>query len=141
MAAFVDINILLYALSRANSLEVEKVAIAKALIAELSKRTNLRISAQVLSEFITNAMRKGTPPLSLKEASEIVDELSRETVIAIDASLVQLALRRVQQSHISYWDALIVEAAIRSGATILYTEDMRHGTHYGPLELRNPFLG
>jgi predicted nucleic acid-binding protein len=141
MAAFVDTNILLYALSRANSLEVEKVAIAKALIAELSKRTNLRISAQVLSEFITNAMRKGTPPLSLKEASEIVDELSRETVIANDASLVQLALQRVQQSHISYWDALIVEAAIRSGATILYTEDMHHGTHYGPLELRNPFLG
>jgi predicted nucleic acid-binding protein len=141
MAAFVDTNILLYALSRANSLEVEKVAIAKALIAELSKRTNLRISAQVLSEFITNAMRKGTPPLSLKEASEIVDELSRETVIAIDASLVQLALQRVQQSHISYWDALIVEAAIRSGATILYTEDMHHGTHYGFLELRNPFLG
>lgn len=141
MAAFVDTNILLYALSRANSIEVEKVAIAKALIAELSKRTNLRISAQVLSEFITNAMRKGMPPLSLKEASEIVDELSRETILPIDASLVQLALQRVQQSHIGYWDALIVEAAIRSGATILYTEDMHHGTHYGPLELRNPFLG
>jgi predicted nucleic acid-binding protein len=72
--------------------------------------------------------------------SEIVAELSLETVISIDASLVQLALQRVQQSRISYWDALIVEAAIRSRATILYTEDMHHGTCYGTLELRNPFL-
>jgi predicted nucleic acid-binding protein len=40
-----------------------------------------------------------------------------------------------------HWNALIVEAAIRSGATILYTEDMHHGTRYGTLELRNPFLG
>jgi predicted nucleic acid-binding protein len=141
MATFLDTNILLYALSRANSLEVEKVAIAKRLIAELTEQANLCISAQVLSEFITNAIRKGTPPLTLKEVSEIVEELSLETVISIDASLVQPALQRVQQSHISYWDALIVEAAIRSGATILYTEDMHHGTRYGTLELRNPFLG
>jgi predicted nucleic acid-binding protein len=54
--------------------------------------------------------------------------------------LIRLALVRVQQSRISYWDALIVEAAIRSGASVLYTEDMHHGTHYGPVELRNPFL-
>ena len=140
MAAFVDTNILLYALSRANSLEVEKVAIAKKLIAGLTGRTNLCLSAQVLSEFITNATRKGTPPLTLEEVYEIVEELSHETVLPIDASLVQLALRRVEQSRISYWDALIVEAAIRSGATILYTEDMHHGTRYGALELRNPFL-
>ena len=46
----------------------------------------------------------------------------------------------MEVSRISYWDALIVEAAIRSGATILYTEDMHHGTQYGALELRNPFL-
>ena len=115
------------------------MAVAKALIAELSKRTNLRLSAQVLSEFVTNATRKGTPPLTLQEASEIVDELSRETVLSINASLVQLALQRVQQSRISYWDALIVEAALRSRATILYTEDMHRGTRYGALELRNPF--
>ncbi|MGD0796964.1 MAG: PIN domain-containing protein [Acidobacteriaceae bacterium] len=140
MAAFVDTNILLYALSRANSLEVEKVAVAKALIAELSKRTNLRLSAQVSSEFVTNAIRKGTPPLTLREASEIVDELSRETVLPIDASLVQLALQRVQQSRLNYWDALIVEAAIRSGASVLYTEDMHHGARYGSTEMRNPFL-
>ena len=86
-------------------------------------------------------MKKGKPPLTLDEVTRIVRRLFQCTIFPIDASLVQLALQRVQQSQISYWDALIVEAAIRSGATILYTEDMHHGAQYGALELRNPFLG
>jgi predicted nucleic acid-binding protein len=45
MAAFLDTNIFLYALSTANSLEVEKVAIAKRLIAELTELANLCLSA------------------------------------------------------------------------------------------------
>jgi predicted nucleic acid-binding protein len=84
--------------------------------------------------------RKGSLSSGLGRSKK-VEDLSEQIVIAIDSSLVQLALRRVEQSRISYWDALIVEAAIRSGATILYTEDMHHGTRYGSLELRNPFLG
>jgi predicted nucleic acid-binding protein len=141
MAAFVDTNILLYALSNANQGETGKVAIARRLVDELSEQDDLIVSAQVLSEFVSVSSRKGKSPLTEIEISRSIAELCEYTVIAIDASLVQLALQRVQQSHISYWDALIVEAAIRSGATILYTEDMHHGTHYGFLELRNPFLG
>ncbi len=141
MAAFVDTNILIYAFADTSSASAGKVPIARDLLASLSDQGELVLSAQVLSEFAQNAMRKANPPLSLTKVTERVSELSRETVIAIDSSLVQLALQRAAQSRIGYWDALIVEAAIRSGATILYTEDMHHGTHYGPLELRNPFLG
>lgn len=141
MAAFVDTNILLYALSNATQGETEKVSIAQRLVDELSQDDALVLSAQVLSEFVSVSSRKGNPPLTEVEVSAAVSELCQYKVLPIDASLVQLALQRVQQSHISYWDALIVEAAIRSGATILYTEDMHHGIHYGPLELRNPFLG
>lgn len=141
MAAFVDTNILIYALSNANQGEIEKVAIAQRLVNELSEQDDLIISAQVLSEFVSVSTKKGKPPLSVVEVSRAVAELCQYTVHPIDASLVQLALQRTEQSHISYWDALIVEAAIRSGATILYTEDMHHGTQYGALELRNPFLG
>jgi|SRR5208283_3265409 predicted nucleic acid-binding protein len=141
MAAFVDTNIFLYAFSAANIGALTKVAVANDLIERLIRSDELVLSSQVLNEFISVATRKGSPPLKINEVSRIVERLSRSEVLPIDASLVQLALQRVQQSHISYWDALIVEAAIRSGATILYTEDMHHGTHYGPLELRNPFLG
>jgi predicted nucleic acid-binding protein len=140
MAAFVDTNVLLYAYSSVNEGEIEKVEAAKRLIDRLTNDAELILSAQVLNEFISVASKKGTRPLTMVELAEIVVRLSTQTVIPIDASLVRLALKRTETSRISDWDALIVEAAIRSGATTLYTEDMHHGTRYGELELINPFL-
>jgi predicted nucleic acid-binding protein len=138
MAAFVDTNILFYAFAESSADQVGKVHIARALMERLSRKAELVLSAQVLSEFSFAALRKtGSTPL---EIAERVSQLSTETVLPIDALLVQLALQRVAQSRISYWDALIVEAALRSGATVLFTEDMHHGTRYGALELVNPFL-
>jgi predicted nucleic acid-binding protein len=140
MAAFVDTNILIYALVADEESASDKVDRARDLVAGLTRRRELILSSQVLSEFSANVMRKGTPPLSVAETLVHVLKLSKQRVLPIDDSLVLLALQRVQQSRISYWDALIVEAAIRSGASILYTEDMHHGTKYGTVELRNPFL-
>ncbi len=140
MAAFIDTNILIYALIADEKEAVAKVDVARELVANLIRHEELILSSQVLGEFSTNAMRKGKPPLTLSETLTHIQELSRHSVVAIDASLVQLALRRVEQSRLSYWHALIVEAALRSRATILYTEEMHHGTRYGTLELRNPFL-
>jgi predicted nucleic acid-binding protein len=140
MAAFVDTNILLYAFSRASNGDPAKTAVANELVERLIRSDTILLSAQVLNEFISVSMRKGKPPLTLVETAGIVTRLSRYTVLPIDTPLIQLALRRVEKSRISYWDALIVEAALRSGATILYTEDMHHGTRYGQLELVNPFL-
>jgi predicted nucleic acid-binding protein len=140
MAAFVDTNILIYAFVGDIKGSTAKPATADSLIARLIQEDALIVSTQVLSEFSANAMRKGSPPLTVQQTSRLVKTFAAQTVLAVDASLVQLALQRVEQSRISYWDALIVEAAIRSGATILYTEDMHPGTRYGQLELRNPFL-
>jgi len=140
MAAFVDTNILIYAFVGDLNGSAAKPAIADALITDLIRNDSLIVSAQVLSEFSANAMLKGSPPLTVEQTSRLIEKLAAQTVLSINASLVQLALHRVQQSRLSYWDALIVEAAIRSRATILYTEDMHHGTRYGALELRDPFL-
>jgi predicted nucleic acid-binding protein len=140
MAAFVDTNILLYALCSVNEEQFDKVAIAKDLVENLARRNRLVLSAQVLSEFISVAGRKGKRPLTTAETADIVARLSKQIVIPVDVSLVRLALERKEKSGISYWDALIVEAAIRSGATTLYTEDMHHGTRYGVLQLVNPFV-
>jgi predicted nucleic acid-binding protein len=140
VAAFVDTNILLYALSSANAGEVVKVARATQLVTELTSKREMILSGQVLSEFSAVASRKGSRPLSWEQIGTAVRELSKNLVIAVDASLVNLALQRVQTSRISYWDALIVEAALRANASILYTEDMHHGTRYGGLEVCNPFL-
>lgn len=42
-------------------------------------------------------------------------------------------------SKVSYWDALIVETAADSGATLLVTEDLQHGQSFGELRVVNPF--
>ncbi len=140
MAAFVDTNILIYAFADSLDSPPTKIRQARDLITYLTDRQELILSAQVLSEFAANAMRKGKSPLTPNHALAIVREMSKQTVVTTDESLIQLAIQRVEQSRISYWDALIVEAALRSEADILYTEDMHHGMRYGALELRNPFL-
>jgi predicted nucleic acid-binding protein len=115
LAAFLDTNIIRYAFATASDGDTQKVSVAKDRIDRLT--------------------------LNAHAIADVVAQLVQQVVIPIDASLVLLALERVQQSRISYWDGLILEAAIRSGATILDTEDMHHGTRYGALELRNPFVG
>jgi predicted nucleic acid-binding protein len=40
--------------------------------------------------------------------------------------------------QISFWDALIVHAAERSGAAILYSEDLADGQTYGSVRVVNP---
>ncbi len=144
MLAFLDANIVIYAVMRADPVDLEHVRkqkIAVALIDKLVRAREAVISTQVLGEFFTVITRKGRYPLSKPEALRALDSLAKFPVIDTDRTLVQAAARRSHQSQISYYGALIVEAALRSGASILYSKDMQHGMRYDTLELRNPFLG
>jgi predicted nucleic acid-binding protein len=76
----------------------------------------------------------------MAEAAAGVAFLSVFPVVGTDLDLVQATVARCKASRIAYYDSLMTEAALRTGASILYTEDMHHGTRYDPLELRNPFL-
>lgn len=46
-----------------------------------------------------------------------------------------------QRYRISYWDALIVYAASKGGASILYSEDFNWGQVMGGVHIVNPLLG
>ena len=43
------------------------------------------------------------------------------------------------QVLIAIWDAMVIEAALRSGAATLYTEDLNAGQRYAGLTVVNPF--
>jgi predicted nucleic acid-binding protein len=47
----------------------------------------------------------------------------------------------VTQKHetVSFWDALIVEAAVTGGCEVLYSEDLQYGRWFGALRVVNPF--
>ncbi len=41
----------------------------------------------------------------------------------------------------SFWDALIIEAAVSAGADLLLTEDLQHGQRIEGLTVVDPFVG
>ena len=131
---FLDANVLVYA---AAGREGEEAKRERAL--ELIEGEDFGLSAQVLQEFFVNVVGKIDVPLSAEEALEWIEELEAFPCLAVDASLVKIAVEVSERYRISYWDGAIVAAAQTLGAAILYTEDLNDGQRYGSVRVRNPF--
>lgn len=132
---FVDTNILVYAHDRSAGLKHKR---ARRLIEELWSSSRGVLSTQVLQELCINVRRKTSRPLSVEETRRLVqDYLSWEVVVNTPASVIQ-ALEIEVRYKISFWDALIVQAAESAGVAILYSEDFATGQRYGSLRVVNP---
>jgi predicted nucleic acid-binding protein len=79
-------------------------------------------------------------PLPATDAEEAVRALADLTIAQIDSPLILNAIDRSRSIQVSFWDALIVEAALSVGATCLLTEDLQHGREVNGLRITNPFL-
>jgi predicted nucleic acid-binding protein len=55
------------------------------------------------------------------------------------ASVVE-ALEIVIRHKVPFWDALILEAAERAGASILYSENLARVQRYGAIRIVNPLI-
>src|SRR4029079_5660292 len=98
------------------------------------------LSTQVLQEFYVTATRKWSPSLSPSDARQLVAAYSRWHLVLIDAPLILAASELPERHTVSFWDALVVEAARRRGAARLLTEDLQHGVQFGTVRIENPFL-
>lgn len=130
MSAFFDTNILVYAQETGSKAER-----ARALFAIGGK-----LSVQVLNEFTSVARRKqGKDWREIGEAvADALAVLDPPQAITLD---LHTAARALAERHsLSFYDALIVAAAIEAGCDTLYTEDMQHGRAIGGLTICNPFL-
>jgi len=136
MPPFFDTNILVYFVDRD---EPEKQAVARGLVQEHLIEGEGMMSVQVLREFYW-AARKLRHPLSEEKAREAVRNFARFSPLAEDARMVLRAVDRTREMSISFWDALIVEAALKGGADRLLTEDMQHGEVIESMRVENPFL-
>ena len=67
----------------------------------------------------------------------IQDYLSWEIVVNSPASVLH-ALEIEVRYQISFWDALVLQAAESSGAAVLYSEDLAAGQKYGAVQVVNP---
>lgn len=133
---FVDTNILLYAHDRDAGAKHQR---ARSVLQSLwEDRTGL-LSTQVLEEFYVNITRKIPKPLPRQTARQLISQYLAWEVILIDGPLV-LEASEVEEDHrLSFWDALIVVAAKRGRASILLSEDLRHGQKIEEMSIQNPF--
>jgi len=134
---FVDSNLLVYAYDRGSGVKHER---ARDLVKDLWQAGNGVLSTQVLQEFYVNIRRKAKSPLLPGEAARVVENyLSWEIVVNTGRSILQ-AFHLEDRFRISFWDALIIQAANSAGARTLYTEDLNHDQVYGFVRVVNPLL-
>ena len=135
---FVDTNVLVYAYARDESRRGE---IARQLLSQLGAVEQIRLSTQVLQELFATLTRKGRRPCTPDEALEHLQALSDWPLFQINYSAIVEAAELSRVAQLSFWDALIVVAAARSGAARLYTEDLSHGQEILGVLIVNPFHG
>lgn len=134
---FVDTNILVYAHDRSAGI---KHINARKLLEDLWDSGDGVLSTQVLQELCVNLRRKAGSPLPLDEVRVLIrDYVTWEVVINTPDSILE-ALEIEVRYKISFWDALIIQAARQSGAAILYSEDLAAGQRYGSVRVVNPFI-
>lgn len=133
---FVDTNVLAYA---HDSSEAVRQPVAAELLQSLWVNGSGLVSTQVLAEFYVVATRKFSPPLARREVRSIVDAYAAWTVVQVDPTLIVSASVLEERHQLSFWDALIIEAARRGGAARVVSEDLQHGQRIGGVLVENPF--
>lgn len=125
---------------RDEEIHAPKHARAKQLIEELWRNRSGVVSTQVLQELCVNLRRKAGKPVGLKTVREIIADYLAWDVVTNTGESILDALEVEDRYGISFWDALVVQAAETSGAEVLYSENLSHGQIYDGVRVVNPFV-
>lgn len=135
MKPFADSNVLLYSISD-KPLDAGKREIARRLL----DGNRCIVSVQVLNEFIwqSTSARRGFG-FSAASARALTDAWCKGFVQALDVAMFQRAWDVEARTNYSWWDCLIIAAALTAGCDVLYSEDMHHGHVIDGVRIENPF--
>ena len=136
---FMDSNILIYTF---DSHAPRKRKQARELIATALKTQKGIISFQVVQEFINVATRKFEIPLTSQEAEKYMSQvLTPLCEVFANMELYIKAVKIMERWQYSFYDSLIIAAALSANCKILYSEDLQHGQRIeSTLTIQNPFL-
>jgi predicted nucleic acid-binding protein len=96
------------------------------------------ISAQILSEYCSAMLKNRAPDALIQHNIESM--IARCRVLPIDLATIRRAHDIKLRCRFSYWDSLVVAAALQGDCPILYSEDLQHGQVIdGSLRVLNPF--
>jgi predicted nucleic acid-binding protein len=126
---FLDTNIFVYSFDRSSAAKGRRAA---QLIRQAVTSRKGIVSYQVVQEFFNLALRKFGQPMTVPEAEQYLSTVFRPlSAIQSSPALISEALRIGAKNRLSWYDALIVAAAMEGGCSILFSEDMQHGQRIG----------
>jgi predicted nucleic acid-binding protein len=136
---FLDTNVFIYAIDTSHDLK-KKRNVARHLIKEHIQNETGVISIQVLQEFYQVSTHKIQVPLSSEQALEFLLYMAVLDTVHPELDMIVAGIRLHAKHNISFWDALIIQAALTAKCTLLLSEDLQRGFEIDSLTVQNPFL-
>ncbi len=135
---FLDTNIFVYSF---DSSETTKNKIAQNLIQNALKEQSGCISSQVIQEFLNVSSKKFSPPLTHQDCLKYLNNvLAPLCEIFTSVELYRQTIETSERWKYSFYDSMIIAAAIQTNCSILYSEDLQHDQKIESLTIVNPFL-
>ena len=130
----VDTNIFIYILDDADK---QKQEAASQALSGLEANHTVIVSTQVLQEVYNVATRK--VKVDPAHARTFVAKLRRFDIAVINVETIIEAMTTSELYRISFWDALLVAAAMQKKCTAIVTEDLSDGQNIHGIQIVNPF--
>ena len=134
---FIDTNVFVYQL---DTRDPRKHVIADRIVGEALATENACISFQVVQECLNTLLRKAEITLDAAATrlylNTVLAPLHR---VAASIELYRAALDVQRRWKFSFYDSLIVAAALEAGCKRLLSEDLQHSQRIGGLRIENPF--
>ncbi|MCX6049233.1 MAG: PIN domain-containing protein [Chloroflexi bacterium] len=135
---FLDTNIFVYSFDLSAPI---KQQIARQWIEDALRTQRGIISTQIIQEFLNVALRKFVRPMNGTESREYIKiVLSPLCQHYPSLAFYDHALLLQQQTGFSFYDSLVVTAAVETGCRTLLSEDLQNGRIIEGMTIRNPFL-
>jgi predicted nucleic acid-binding protein len=134
---FLDTNILIYSFDLQNSL---KRTIAENLIKNALSGEGF-ISFQVIQEFLNVSTKKFENPMNSNEAKHYISSILFPICKIFPTEELYCFVLDIQgKFKFSFYDSLIIAAALQANCKILYSEDLQHNQKIYDLTIINPFM-
>jgi len=135
--SFLDTNILIYCFDK----NVDFRFKAENLLRQLYQSEDCFISSQVVVEFCRAAQQKLNPPLSMAAIRDFINTLPTARTVLVTIPIIEHATILQEKYRLSFWDSVIISAALSIGCEKLYTQDMQSGQLIeNQLLIINPFV-
>ena len=134
---FLDTNILAYTFDASSP---GKRSRATQLVLQSLKSGKGIISYQVIQEFLNVALKERATGMDRVTCEIYLDEvLIPLCEVYPSRELFRRGISIHEQTNYSFYDSMMVAAAVEGGCNVLYTEDLRHAQNIMGVEIRNPF--